>query len=274
MAPAHPAVVASVFRFGESKMARLATVLCCLALWSVPACAGTITLAADEWFPCNGTPGAAREGYVVDIARAVAASNGDEVEYRVDDWETTISRVRAGTDDCAIAATTVDGAGLAFSTEPVGRSVSAFFVRRETTWRFGGLESLDTIRLAAIAGYAYGPEVDAWIAQAQPGRVALVQNSRRALRTAFGLLLTKQADAVIEDELVVRALADEMGMRDRIVDAGKAPGALDLYLACSPTKRGQRLARRFGDGIRALRDSGELARIMARYGLEDWLVAR
>ena len=35
-----------------------------------------------------------------------------------------------------------------------------------------------------------------------------------------------------------------------------------------------RLARRFGDGIRALRDSGELARIMSRYGLEDWLVAR
>ena len=42
----------------------------------------------------------------------------------------------------------------------------------------------------------------------------------------------------------------------------------------SPTKRGKRLARRFGDGIRALRDSGELARIMSRYGLEDWLVAR
>lgn len=255
-------------------MARLATVLCCLALWSVPVRAGTITLAADEWFPYNGTPGAAREGYVVDIARAVAAAHGDSVEYRVDDWQTAVSRVRAGIDDCAIAATTADGAGLALGTEPVGRSVSAFFVRRETGWRFAGLDSLGTIRLAAIAGYAYGPELDAWIAQAPAERVTLVRNSRRALRTAFGLLLTRQADAVIEDELVVRALADEMGVRDRIVDAGKAPGALDLYFACSPTKRGKRLARRFGDGIRALRDSGELARIMSRYGLEDWLVAR
>ena len=42
-------------------MARLATVLCCLALWSAPVRAGTITLAADEWFPYNGTPGAVAE---------------------------------------------------------------------------------------------------------------------------------------------------------------------------------------------------------------------
>jgi polar amino acid transport system substrate-binding protein len=255
-------------------MVRLAALACCLALTSVPCRAGTITLGADEWFPYNGTPGAAREGYIVDIARAVAATGGDTIAYRTYDWETTIARVRAGTDDCAIGATAEDGPGLVLSSQPVGRSVSAFFVRRETAWRYAGSASLETIRLAAIAGYQYGAEVDAWIASAPPGRVQVVHNSRRALRSAFGLLLTRQVDALIEDVVVVRALADEMGVRDRVVEAGTVPGALDLYLACSPTKRGRQLAQRFGDGIRQLRDSGELARIMARYGLEDWLLAR
>jgi len=255
-------------------MGRLATLACCLVFWSAPCPAASIALSADEWFPYNGTPGAAREGYVVDIARAVAQRQGDQLEYRTFDWETSLARVRAGSDDCAIAATAADGAGLALSTQAVGRSVNAFFVRRETAWRYAGRDSLKEIRLAAIAGYAYGPEIDAWIAAAPPERITLVRNTRRGLRQAFGLLLTRQADAVVDDQLVVRALADQMGVRDRITDAGPAPGALDLYIACSPTKRGHRLAQEFGDGVRALRDSGELATIMARYGLEDWLLAR
>jgi polar amino acid transport system substrate-binding protein len=255
-------------------MVRLVAFACSALLSCLPARADTISLSADEWFPYNGTPGAAREGYVVDVARAIAARNGDEVAYRAFDWETALARVRSGTDDCAIAATAADGAGLALSPEPVGRSVSAFFVRSDNTWRFGGTASLADIRLATIAGYAYGRELDAWIASAPPGRIVRVSNSRRALRQAFGLLLTDQADALVDDELVVRALADQMGIRGRIVAAGRAPGALDLHMACSPNARGRRLAQRFGDGVQALRDSGELARILARYELADWLLAK
>ncbi|HET7844618.1 MAG TPA: transporter substrate-binding domain-containing protein [Xanthomonadales bacterium] len=255
-------------------MLRLAALACCLALWPAACPAAAITLSADEWYPYNGTPGAAREGYMIDLARAIAARTGDEVQYRTFDWETSLARVRAGTDDCAVAATAVDGEGLALSTQPFGRSVNAFFVRRDATWRFDGMDSLADVHLAAIAGYSYGAELDAWLATAPAGRVERVENSRRALRQAFALLLSGRVDAVIEDELVAAALAEQMGVRDRVRDAGRAPGDLDLYLACAPNERGRELAERFGNGLRAMRDSGELATILARYDLQDWLLAR
>jgi polar amino acid transport system substrate-binding protein len=255
-------------------MVRPVVFWCCLLLASPPARADTFALTADEWFPYNGTPGAAREGYVVDVARAIAARGGDAIAYRVFDWETALARVRTGTDDCAIAANAADGVGLALSPEPIGRTVNAFFVRADSEWRYTGVDSLAAIRLATIAGYAYGDELDAWIARAPVERVVRVSNSRRALRHAFGLLLTEQVDALIDDELVVQALADRLGVRGRIVSAGRAPGALDLYLACAPTARGRALAQRFGAGVQALRDSGELAAILKRYGLQDWLLAK
>jgi polar amino acid transport system substrate-binding protein len=43
-----------------------------------------------------------------------------------------------------------------------------------------------------------------------------------------------------------------------------------LYLAFAPGKQGAERAARLDAGIRSLRQSGELGRILARYGLGDW----
>ena len=241
---------------------------------SIDACADTIRLRADEWFPYNGRPGAKPEGYMIDLARVIAAESGDELDYRTTGWEDALDQVRRGDADCAVAAAPAEVEGFALTSEPFGRSVYALFAPRGGDWRFGGAEDLGGRRIGATAGYSYGATMDEWLAAQPEGQVVRVTQSRRALANLFSRLLSGSVDAVIDDEQVGMTLAAEMGITDRIRIAGRAPGSHDLYLACTPADpRGALYARRFSDGLRRLRDSGDLARILAGYGLSDWLAA-
>lgn len=234
--------------------------------------AATIAVRADEWYPYNGRPGAEREGYMVDLLRAIAAEHGHAIDYRTLDWTTALRQARDGSADCVIAATAIDGAGLALTTEPFGRTVNTFFVLRGNPWRFRSAADLAGIRIGATAGYSYGATVDAWLARAPRGQVSWVRDSRRALPTLFARLLSDRIDAVVDDQLVGTSVLTELGLGGRIHAAGHAPEIDDLYIACTPVARGRDYATQFGAGLRRMRDSGELAQVLARYDLTDWLI--
>ncbi len=241
---------------------------------ALPATGATIRLRADEWFPYNGRPGASPEGYMIDLARVIAAEAGDNIDYKTTDWVDALDQVRRGAADCVVAADPPEAEGFHLTNEPWGRSVFALFALRDGDWHFGEFDDLRGRRLGVTAGYSYGPVMDEWIARMPARSVVRVTQSRRALANLYSRLLSASVDAVLDDEQVGLTLAGEMGITDRIRVAGRAPGSHDLFLACTPADpRGAEYARRFSDGLRKLRDSGELARILARYGLADWLAA-
>ena len=64
-----------------------------------PASGAELRLVADEWFPYNGRPGAPNEGYMIDLARRIAADAGERVDYRTLDWRRALEEVRAGRAD-------------------------------------------------------------------------------------------------------------------------------------------------------------------------------
>ena len=69
------------------------------AVWSE-----TIVLVADEWPPYNSRPNAPKEGYLVDIARAVFESRGITVSYRLTPWKRAIELTRNGKFNAVIGA--------------------------------------------------------------------------------------------------------------------------------------------------------------------------
>jgi polar amino acid transport system substrate-binding protein len=238
------------------------------------AAADEIALVADEWFPYNGQPDSAREGYMVDLARRIAAEHGHRVRYRLMDWEAALEAVRLGHADCVLAGTERDARGLRLTREPFGRSVNALFTRPDSAWTYAQPRDLRTLRLGAIAGYSYGKAIDDYIAQAPSERVTLVRGDRRAQRRLVSMLLALDIDAVVEDEEVMRAALDQLGQQGRLRVAGRSADFLDLYIACTPDQpRTARWVEQLDQGLTQLRDSGELARLLARYGLSDWLLA-
>jgi polar amino acid transport system substrate-binding protein len=234
--------------------------------------AATIRLRADEWYPYNGQPGAASEGYMIDLARRIAAEHGDAIDYQTMDWAGAVRAALAGTVDCVVGATAVDARGLVLTPEPFGRTINTFFVLRENPWHYRQPSDLERVRIGATFGYSYGATVDAWFARAPKERVLWVRDNRRALPTLFARLLSGKIDAVVDDHLVGGGALTQLGLADRIRRAGNAPEVDDLFLACTPGERGERYAQQFAVGLRRLRDSGELAAILTRYGMSDWLM--
>ena len=78
-------------------------------------------------------------------------------------------------------------------------------------------------------------------------------------------------DVVVEAEPVFRYEAAELGVSDQARYAGEAAPPEAVYIAFSPAiDNAGEYAQVLSEGMETLRASGELQRIMERYGLTDW----
>ena len=126
-----------------------------------------------------------------------------------------------------------------------------------------------------MACYGYAPIRDYIEANKDTPRVQYA-HGEDALQTNLQKLLRGRISLVRSDELAFRYTAQQMGLADSFRDAGGEPiedaNSL-LYIAFAPaqvcpqcTEYAQTLSR----GMSQLRQSGELEKILARYGLHDW----
>jgi polar amino acid transport system substrate-binding protein len=238
--------------------------------------ADTITIRADEWLPYNGTTARKPPGYMIEMADAIAKANGHTINYSNLPWDDAVDAVRKGTYDCVVGALKSDAEGFAFPSEPWGKSQNAFYARKGSTWRYEGPASLDKVRLAVIDGYSYGDDVDAYVEQhkADPARIKMVKSVGRARVQAFMHLVTERADVFVEDVNVAGQTIDKLGIAESVEQVGVVAAAEPLYVACTPADpRGRRYATMFSEGTKKLRQSGELARILQKYGVQDWKAA-
>lgn len=242
-----------------------------LAWGAANANAVTISVRADAWFPYNGKPGAPREGYMIDLARAIAARNGHVIDYKQLTWEEALEQTRKGQIDCVVGASREDAADFAFPTREWGRSGDTFFTLAEDAEPRITLDNLPTRRLAVIDGYAYADELQHYVEAAPLDKLVTVSGSRDPLTLALMMLVTHRVDVVAEDRAVGLERINALGMSSRIVVAGHTTDEDPIYIACTPARpEGAAYAKMFDEGLRVLRASGELARVLGRYGLEDW----
>jgi polar amino acid transport system substrate-binding protein len=250
---------------------RLASVLP-LVLLSVAgaASADTITIRSDSWYPYNGKPGGKPEGYMIEAARAIAKANGHTIDYRLLDWDASIEQVGSGNFDCLVGATRDDAPKLAFPKLSWGKSNNVLFVLAENPWTFKGTASLKGQKLVVISGYAYGDSLDAYIKAAPKDAVVSIENNRNSLTLAIQQMVTRKGTVLVEDSNVAFAKFAQMEMIGRFRVAGEADAPSDVFIACTPNAKGRKYVAMFDAGLAQLRKSGELKKILARHGLQDW----
>ena len=247
--------------------------LLAFALTTCPAFADTISIRSDEWLPYSGPGTKKPPGYMIELAEKIAIANGHTINYAVMPWDDSVAAVRRGAHDCVVGALKADAEGFAFPAEPWGMSQSAFYALNDTKWRYDGIDSLSNMRLAAIEGYSYNEEVDAYIEKykADPARIVMISSAGRAQMNAVSRLVSKKADIMIEDINVAKLTIGKLNLAERVVMADVATEPEELFIACTPAEpRGKRYADMFSDGIVKLRASGELATILDSYNLSDW----
>lgn len=245
----------------------LAMAFCSVA----PAHAESILLASDEWCPFTCLPGDDREGYVVDVMRAVFEPAGIEVDYRIISWERAVEECRRGHVSAVIGVAGGKADGLIFTKEDIGLDAFAFYVRAGDPWRYLGPESLLGRHLGIPAGYFLPPAIAAYT-KAHKDEIDIYRTAReKPSEHNLRLLVEGRLDVIADDGQVLCYLAHSQNLTDAVAYAGQEADPVKLYVAFSPADpRSARHAALFDKGLRALRKSGRLQTILDRYGLTDW----
>ena len=233
--------------------------------------ADTITLKADYYMPYNGD-GKAETGYVLDIAKAIFEPKGHKIVYVMTPWDRAVAETRAGKNTGVIGAAMTDTPDFVFPSEEQGESVMLFCVKTGSPWKFTGVDSLKTVKFGVIKDYTYVPAIDDYI-KANPSAV-VVTTGDTALQTNLTKLAEGELGVVMDDRAVLKYTIARQNLQGKVaftMATGDVVKPAKLFIAFSPKNpKSAEYAKLMSEGMIALRTSGELHKILAKYGLSDW----
>lgn len=252
----------------------LVVVLFVLAALPVAARADVITIAADEWCPYNCVPDSDTPGYMIEIAKAVFEPKGHTVQYVTVNWSRAVDSCRKGKYTAVVGAAKGDAPDFIFPEIDQGMIQNAFFVKKGTNWKYTDVNSLKNVKIGVIQDYDYGSRIGPYLEQNKSGSSVQFATGDDALERNIKKAGIGRIDAILEDVNVFKLKAKEMGKAGEFVIAGydKGPEKENkIFIAFSPADANSRsYAEMLGKGTEALRQSGELEKILEKYGLTDW----
>nr|WP_256504574.1 ABC transporter substrate-binding protein [Gilvimarinus xylanilyticus] len=236
--------------------------------------AQTITLAADQWCPYNCVPDTQAPGFMVEIAQRAFAAHEITVEYQVLPWLRALYGTQVGRYSAVIGATKVEAPDFVFPAQEQGRAANSFWVESDNAWQYRGLASLQEVSLGVMGGYSYSEEIEAYINdENNVGRITVLSGNT-PLERGLNMLKRKRIDVLLEDANVMHHWLRLNGALDqyrRAGSVGQGENFKRLYIAFSPEHdMSATYARWLSEYMTEARASGELAQLLAKYGLTDW----
>lgn len=251
------------------KISLLFVFLSTIFIFSTPSIADEITIVADQWSPYCGVPDTAKPGYGIEIAQLAFKNAGHTVKYINMPWNRAITATRKGNYNAIIGAYKEEAPDFVFPEEEFGVTNNCFYVKNGNSWKFKDLQSLQNLRVGLVEDYSYGEELDRYFKEHKES----VQYARGEdpSETNIRKLLAGRFDVFIEDENVVLEKIEKMGVADKVINAGETGVKGKIYIAFSPNfAKSKEYADIFTKGIKTLEESGELKKILDKYGLKHW----
>ena len=232
--------------------------------------AAEIVLVADEWCPYNCVPGNENPGFMVEIAKYAFAKEGHTVNYQILPWARAIAEVREGKHHGIIGSGRDETPDFIFPDIELGKAAHTFYTRKDSSWKYEGLDSLKTINLGAILHYSYGKLYKDYILPNKGSKSVQVIGGEDALGRNIQKLTYGRIDVLIEDKTVFQHYLYKTNTPNDFSVAGVAHTE-KVYIAFSPkTKESKVYAKMLSTAMQELRKSGKLIDILQKYGVEDW----
>jgi polar amino acid transport system substrate-binding protein len=248
-------------------------------LWAATSHAATpLQVAIDDYCPYYCKADVAGEerladqpGFVIEIMRHAFGSGPNDINYHFLPWKRSIRKVTNGELDAIILTTPQDAPELLYPSIEQGRSQGCFYAQHNSPWHYTDAESLAHVRLTLISGYLFGEPLNSYLQHPQKDQPVEYISGNKALLRIFKMIELGRTQATAEDSMVATYLLQTSGLKQRIGNVGCYPGHLDFYVGFAPNNpQSAERARHLTQTMSELRSSGELAKILARYGLTDW----
>ncbi len=230
-----------------------------------------IRLVSDEWCPYTCSEHATNRGLMVDIVTEIMEPQGFLIEYNVMPWSRAKNYVTNGRADVALGISKVTTDNLLVNNEALCFDETVLVWRRGEGKVYTGPEILDesVVGVSDANVFDNNGELDEYILRRTTKRnkmVTLYEGDTPEL--LLRMLLGRHIDVFPENRQVISHLIKSGGHEARVELSLTGKGN-NLYVALSPSDRGQQYAEMIDAGILELKDSGRMQELLQKYGLDN-----
>ncbi len=235
--------------------------------------ADTIKVAAMNACPYNCDPETdGKKGFMVDIAESIFRDAGHTVVSEVLPFNRAIRGTEDGTYDALGISNPNDSEKLLMPKVPNAMPQGVFLVRKGETWRYKGVDSLKSIKLASFPGATWEEkDVNHYLETTGSPAVQMIYGED-PLEVGIQMLLRERVDACLTEMNTARYYAAKIGLNlDRLMEIRGRLASTPHYISFSPKNpKSATYIRILDQGMKKLRKSGKLADILQKYGMTDW----
>lgn len=221
-----------------------------------------LRVAYTQWFPYTFEEKGISAGFEIEITRAVFKRMKVAAEYEIFPWQRCLVYLKQGRVDVLISLLKTPERVLYayFPDEHVSVSKSVFFSTTDNRIRFNGnLEGLKGYTIGVVMGFSYGQAFDQ----------ADYLNREGAVDAAMLInkLLKKRTDLAAENQAVVRAIAQKMGVTNQIRFLDPPIHMEKLYVGFSKTGNLKQTCRLFSNTLHRFKKTEQYGQILKKYGI-------
>jgi len=232
-----------------------------------------LILGADIWCPYNCSTDSERQGYLIDLSKEIYGEHGYKIKYVILPCKRALKSAKIGRIHAAIGAVRGNLDGHHIGRQSLGRDETILVVRSGEKFTYKGVSSLDNKHLGVVTNYTYDNhgEIDRYIRhKKKEGQGVTTVFNEDPLDSLFKMLRNRRIDAFLENKYVASYKAKQLGVEGsiEIIETGTGD---DIFFAFTPDEQGRKLAKILDDGLTKFRKSGRLQRLLAIYGIADWL---
>ncbi len=234
--------------------------------------ANEIKVAGALWCPynCAVEKDPERKGFMIDMVEAIVSRQGYQFNYTEYPWRRALIATRALDQDLLAGTLKTDAPDFVFGKQAFGLSRSCFVTRADSNWQYTRVGDLKNQRIAVNKDQTFGDPVDSYLRDPRRRSYVFLGSGSDYLNAQMQAVGRAQVDVTLEDEYVVRDWFKRNGKESEYRFAGCINSGL-VFVSASPRHpKAKAMVEMLDRGVVELRQSGELAKILAKYGIADW----
>lgn len=223
--------------------------------------AQNLTLATLDWEPYIGQS-MPEQGYVAALVKQAYATAGYEVKYEFMPWARVVALAKNGETDGYLPEYYAESLKTDFLvSDPFPGGPLGFFKRKADAISFTTLQDLQKYKIGVVRDYVNTEEFDKATFLQKEEANDDITNLRKLAGNRLDLVVI---DKYVGMYLIQKEMSDKAGELEFVSPALEEKS---LYLCISKkTADAEAKIKAFNDGLKAMKDSGDLAALMKRNG--------